>query len=96
MVRPWRPGVHHRFVVHGPAHDSGARLPLLWTRTAEVGTFYDMGVHGFFLRNCFPMVFLGLLAGLQPFRNQWIHWKSGKLRSEGCAWNALTWLTTYP
>jgi hypothetical protein len=81
--------------MHGPAHDSGTRLPILWTRTAKVCTFYDLGVYGFFLSDCFPMVLLGLLAGLQPFCNEWIHRKLGKLRSEGCSRNAFTWITTY-
>ena len=32
-----------------------------------------MGVYGFAIGDYVPVVFLGILAGVQPVRNEWVH-----------------------
>ena len=73
MVSGRRPGLHHRGLGHGAGHDSGSGISLFWTSTQKVGAEHDLGLYGFFLGHHLPVVFLGLLAGFQSIRDEWIH-----------------------
>ena len=79
VVPVWRPGVHHHCLCHGVNNGTGSWLPLLRARTQKVSTFTDMGVYGGRDSHHFPMVLLGLFAGFQPVRNQWLHWRPSKV-----------------
>lgn len=95
MVRSRRPSIYYCLIMYGPTHDSGTRLPVLWTSPPKVCTLHDLGVYGIFLSHRFPMVLLGVFAGFQPFCNKWIYWRPGTFWSDGHTWNAFTWISSY-
>lgn len=81
MVSVRRPSVHHRGLGHGAGYDSWPRIPLLRTRTKEVGFEHDLGLYGIILRHHFPMVLLGLFVGFLAHSNERLHWRSSTLWS---------------
>jgi hypothetical protein len=95
MVRSRRPGVHPRRRMYGPAHDPRSRIPLLGTGAQEVGAVHDLGLHGLLLYYCLPVVFLGLLAGLQLDGDERIYWEFRRLRPEGRAGKAFPGLPAH-
>jgi len=68
--------------MHGTADDSGAGLPLFWTCPAQVCLVDDLGVYGLLLRHRLSMVFLGILACLQPERHERLHWRPATFRTD--------------
>jgi hypothetical protein len=81
--------------MHGPADDPGTGLPILRTCKAEVCTVHDLGVYGFLLGYCIPVVFLGLLAGVQLLCYEWIYWQFGTLWFDRYFGDAFSWITAY-
>ena len=65
MVPIWRPSLHHCRIMHGATHDSGPRISLLWSCTTKVRPLNDLGMYGFFLSHCLPVVLLGIFSGFQ-------------------------------
>lgn len=92
MVYFRRSGLHHRGFGHGGRHDTGARISLLRSGAAKVGSYYDMGLHGLVFRHYFPMVFLGLFTGLFGARDKRLHWRSQALWSDEHARCPESWL----
>ena len=74
MVPIRRPGLYHRGFGHGVGHDTGAWLPLLWSRTEKIGSIDDLGLYGLILHRDLPMVLLGLFSGFLSLGNKWFHW----------------------
>ena len=95
MVRPRRPGIYHRLLVHGPAHDPRPGLPLLGPGSPEVRPVHDLGLHGLLLHHRLPMVLLGLLAGLQLHRDKWLHRQPRRLRPPRRAGHAVPGLPAH-
>jgi len=81
--------------MHGPADDSGAGLFVLWTRTTKVCPVDDLGVHGFILDNCVPVVFLGVFVSVQLDCHQRIYWRPETFWSAEYFGSSFTWVTTY-
>jgi hypothetical protein len=81
--------------MHGLDHGAGPGFPILGPRATKVCTFNDLGGHGIFLDYNVPMVFLGLLFGLQFFSNKWLYWKLGTFWFDAYPRDAFTWITTY-
>ena len=79
MVHFRRSGLYHRGFGHGGGHDTGSRIPLLWSGAAKVCSDHDMGLHGLVFRHHFPMVFLGLFSGLFGTRKERLYWRSQAL-----------------
>ena len=82
--------------MHGPAHDSGAGFPIFGFGKEEVRTVHDLGVYGIFLDNCFPMVFLGVLAGVQLHCYERIYWKFESFRIDEHPGRSFAWIAAHP
>lgn len=95
MVRSGRPGIYPRLIMYGPSHDSRPGLPLLRTRAPKVCPVHDLGLHGLILSHRFPMVLLGLLAGIQLVRHKRIYWEPGAFWSDEHPCNAIPRITTH-
>lgn len=81
--------------MYGLGNDTRPWVPIFWSRTKEVCIVHDLGVYGFILSNCVPMVLLGLLFGLQLLCDKRIYWQFGTLRIEGNAWHTFARIATY-
>lgn len=91
MVSERRPSVYHYVLLHGSRHDSWHRVSLLWSRSTEICTFYDLGSTWVLLHCYHTMVFLGLLIGILNERDLWIYWGFRTLGLDDDARQSVTW-----
>jgi len=76
--------------MHGVDHGAGTGLPILGSRATQVGSVHDLGVYGFLLCHCLPMVFLGLFIGFQLDGYKWVYRGFGTLRFDERAGYAIS------
>jgi len=95
MVPIWRSGIHHRGLLYGPGNDTWHRLSIFWSRTKEISTVDDMGLHGIILYHDLSMVLLGILSCIFINRHIGIYWESGTLRAYERAWRTVSWKSAH-
>lgn len=96
MVSERRSSVYYHVLLHGSRHDSWHRLSLLWSRSTEVCTFYDLGSTWVLLHCHHTMVFLGLLVSIFDERDIGVYWGLGTLGLDEDARESVTWKSSDP
>jgi hypothetical protein len=96
MVPIWRPGVHYCGLLYGPGDDTWHRLSIFGSRTKEISTIDDLGVHGIIFHHDLPMVLLGILTGVLIDGHIGIYWESGTLWAYERARRTISWKPAYP
>ena len=74
MVSPWRSGLHHRGLGHGPGHGTGTRVPILRTCKKKIRVVDDLGMYGFYERYNIPVVLVGLFISFLAIWKEWFYW----------------------
>jgi hypothetical protein len=90
MVPIWRSGIHYRGLLYGPGDDTRHRLSILRSRTKEISTIDDLGLHGIIFYHDLPMVLLGILSSLLVNWHIGIYWEPGAFWAYERAWRTIS------